>query len=319
MAYGKSSKNADKSTYFTFLGYPDSLPDDWKIQLEATGRPVAISPLHDSDKMSKKALTNSLKHLEYYYYDNRAVFSKSELQAIQDDIDDIKLAINGKPSKKEYFLKPHYHIIYIAKNPVTADAVRKRMQNVFKTTSAVGEVKIIATSVRNMYDYLTHESIDAIAKKKHIYDKKDIVLINNFDIDRYDTLDVADKKAYLNTVLNLVKSNGIQNMIDLEFFIDEHGSEYGVTNSILRDVVDGKSGILRLYFDGNYQRDKRKKEQDKENQLKQQSETDALNDMLVESNWQLKKQIEDMKNQMKLLKDEIPEIVDYVTFDEEEK
>lgn len=257
MAYGKSSKNADKSTYFTFLGYPDSLPDDWKIQLEATGRPIAISPLHDSDKMSKKALTNSLKRLEYYYYDNRAVFSKSELQAIQDDIDDIKLAIDGKPSKKEYFLKPHYHIIYIAKNPVTADAVRKRMQNVFKTTSAVGEVKIIATSVRNMYDYLTHESVDAIAKKKHIYDKKDIVLINNFDIDRYDTLDVADKKAYLNTVLNLVKSNGIQNMIDLEFFIDEHGSEHGLTNSILRDVVDGKSGILRLYFDGNYQRSKR--------------------------------------------------------------
>ncbi len=257
MAYVKSSKNADKSTYFTFLGYPDTLPDDWKIQLAATGRPIAISPLHDSDRMSKKALTNSLKRLEYYYYDNRAVFSKSELQAIQDDIDDIKLAIDGKPSKKEYFLKPHYHIIYIAKNPVTADAVRKRMQNVFKTTSAVGEVKIIATSVRNMYDYLTHESVDAIAKKKHIYDKKDIVLINNFDIDRYDTLDVADKKAYLNTVLNLVKSNGIQNMIDLEFFIDEHGSEHGLTNSILRDVVDGKSGILRLYFDGNYQRSKR--------------------------------------------------------------
>lgn len=257
MAYSKSSKNADKSTYFTFLGYPDSLPDDWKIQLEATGRPIAISPLHDSDKMSKKALTNSLKRLEYYYYDNRAVFSKSELQAIQDDIDDIKLAIDGKPTKKEYFLKPHYHIIFIAKNPITADAVRKRMQKVFKTTSAVGEVKIIATSVRNMYDYLTHESVDAIAKKKHIYDKKDIVLINNFDIDRYDSLDTADKKAYFNTVLNLVKSNGIQNMIDLEFFIDENGSEYGVTNSILRDVVDGKSGILRLYFDGNYQRSKR--------------------------------------------------------------
>ena len=319
MAYSKSSKNADKSTFFTFLGYPDSLPDDWKIRLEAVGRPIAISPLHDSDKMSKKALNSSLKRLEYFYSDNRAVFSKSELQEIQDDIDDIKLAIDGKPTKKEYFLKPHYHIIYIAKNPVTADAVRKRIQNALESTSAVAEVKIIATSVRNMYDYLTHESVDAVAKKKHIYDKKDIVLINNFDIDRYDTLDVADKKAYLNTVLNLVKSNGIQNMIDLEFFIDENGLEFGITNSILRDVVDGKAGILRLYFDGNYQRNKRKKEQDKENQLKQQSETDALNDMLVESNWQLKKQIEDMKTQMKLLKNEIPEIVDYVTFDEDEK
>ena len=66
--------------------------------------------------MSKKALTNSLKRLEYYYDDNRAVFSKSQLQAIQDDIDDIKLAIDGKPSNEEYFLKPHYHIIFIAKN-----------------------------------------------------------------------------------------------------------------------------------------------------------------------------------------------------------
>ena len=122
--------------------------------------------------MSKKALTNSLKRLEYYYDDNRAVFSKSQLQAIQDDIDDIKLAIDGKPSKKEYFLKPHYHIIFIAKNPITADAVRKRMQKVFKTTSAIGEVKIIATSVRNLYDYLTHESVDAIARRNISMTKK---------------------------------------------------------------------------------------------------------------------------------------------------
>ena len=48
----------------------------------------------------------------------------------------------------------------------------KECKKFFKTTSAIGEVKIIATSVRNLYDYLTHESVDAIAKKKHIYDKK---------------------------------------------------------------------------------------------------------------------------------------------------
>ena len=62
--------------------------------------------------MSKKALTNSLKRLEYFYSDNRAVFSKSELQEIQDDIDDIKLAIDGKPSKKEYFLN-HTIILFL--------------------------------------------------------------------------------------------------------------------------------------------------------------------------------------------------------------
>ena len=40
-----------------------------------------------------------------------------------------------------------------------------------------------------MYLYLTHESKDAIEKKKHKYDKADIKHINNFDIDRYVTLD----------------------------------------------------------------------------------------------------------------------------------
>ena len=38
----------------------------------------------------------------------------------------------GNLVRKEYFLKPHYHIIFIAKNPITADAVRKRMQKVLK-------------------------------------------------------------------------------------------------------------------------------------------------------------------------------------------
>lgn len=310
MASKKSNTNVEKSIYFTFLLYPESLPVDWKMQLELTGRPIAISPLHDSDLVSQKELDKLIRQEEEFLSDNRYIFTKQQKDNCEKRILDLKT--------KPRFKKSHYHVIYVAKNNVTADAVRKKIQRLLGA-QAVNKVQIIATSVRNTYDYLTHESIDAIAKKKHVYSKDDIVTLNNFDIDRYDELDSADKKAYLNTVLNLVKSNCIQNMIDLEFFIDERGSEYGVTNSILRDVVDGKSGILRLYFDGNYQRDKRKKEQDKENQLKQQSETDVLNDMLVESNWQLKKQIEDMKNQMKLLKDEIPEIVDYVTFDEEEK
>lgn len=48
----------------------------------------------------------------------------------------------------------------------------------------------VALNVENTYLYLTHESKDAITKKKHVYDKANIKLINNFDIDRYVTLDV---------------------------------------------------------------------------------------------------------------------------------
>ena len=39
----------EKSRYFTFLLYPESIPSDWEIKLELLGVPMAISPLHDKD------------------------------------------------------------------------------------------------------------------------------------------------------------------------------------------------------------------------------------------------------------------------------
>jgi hypothetical protein len=35
----------EKSRYFTFLLYPESIPDDWELKLELLGIPIAISPL----------------------------------------------------------------------------------------------------------------------------------------------------------------------------------------------------------------------------------------------------------------------------------
>lgn len=38
-----------KKRYWAFVGYPESLPTDWKDQLQVTGLQCAISPLHDFD------------------------------------------------------------------------------------------------------------------------------------------------------------------------------------------------------------------------------------------------------------------------------
>lgn len=43
-----SSKNVKKRNW-AFVGYPESLPDDWKDQLIQTGLPFAVSPLHEFD------------------------------------------------------------------------------------------------------------------------------------------------------------------------------------------------------------------------------------------------------------------------------
>jgi len=277
MSSKKSSRTIEKSIYFTFLLYPESLPSDWETSLKTTGRPIAVSPLHDQDVTSKQTLENQKRRFQLELDDNRYVWSEDLKDSYQKKIDDLQSAIDGK---KKFYLKPHYHVIYIAKNPVTANSVRQKIQKLLGV-DALAEVKIIATSVRNMYDYLTHESVDAIAKKKHVYDKKDILCLNNFDIDRYDELDSADKKELFYNVLDLILSENLKNIIELEKFIFERGSEFGISINRLRDVIDGKSSMLRLYFDGAYQISRSKEKQLQEDLNEWKDLAVAKNDIIV--------------------------------------
>lgn len=205
----------EKARYFTFLLYPESIPNDWEMKLETLGVPIAVSPLHDKDKSN----------------------------------------VEGQKYKK-----PHYHVIYIAKNPVTADSVRKKIKLLLGEKSLA--MVQIALNVENTYLYLTHESKDAIAKKKYVYDKADIKLINNFDIDRYVTLDVEEKSELFNVVVGLVRVYTLQNIFDLYDFIDENGEDYGLTINLVNEVIAGKTGFMKLLFDGAYQRSKRGKKRD---------------------------------------------------------
>src|SRR5699024_1245308 len=148
----------DKARYFTFLLYPESIPENWKMQLELIGVPIAISPLHDKDKSNVKG---------------------------------------------QEYKKAHYYEIYVAGNPLTTYSVRMRNQREISKES-VTKVKMNKQSIENMYLYLTHESKDAIAKNKYKYNKKDIELLNNFDIDRYVVFDVEDKDEMLNDVCDMI-------------------------------------------------------------------------------------------------------------------
>ena len=198
----------DKARYFTFLLYPESIPEDWIEKLELLGVPIAISPLHDKD------------------------------------LSDVK----GQKYKKA-----HYHVIYVAKNPVTVDSVRKRIQRALGNKS-ISMVQIVIQSIENMYLYLTHESKDAIAKNKHIYDKEDIKLLNNFDIDRYITLDVEDKDDLLNEVCDMIDEHDLANMRELRRFVRVHGAKHNLPSmKLINSVLRSHTGLIRLYFDAVYQ------------------------------------------------------------------
>lgn len=198
----------DKARYFTFLLYPESIPNDWETQLETIGVPIAISPLHDRDKSS----------------------------------------VEGQEYKKA-----HYHVIYVAKNPVTTDSVRFKIKNLLGNQS-LAKVQIVSQSMESMYLYLTHESKDAIAKNKYKYNKADIKLLNNFDIDRYITLDVEDKDDMLNDVCDMIDDHSLANIRELRRFIKEHGTEYNLPSmKIINSVLRSHTGLIRLYFDAVYQ------------------------------------------------------------------
>lgn len=199
----------EKSRYFTFLLYPESVPDDWQMKLETLDVPIAISPLHDKD------------------------LSESNVNTV--------------------YKKAHWHLIYVAKNPVTADSIRVKIKRLLGEKSC-NCVQIVERGMSSMYLYLTHESKDAIAKQKHVYDKKDIVLINNFDIERYVVLDETEKKRLRKLLCEIIRDNHIINVIELESFIFLRGAEYDETlTSSLHEILSGYTALFRLYFDANYQ------------------------------------------------------------------
>ena len=150
------------------------------------------------------------------------------------------------------YKKAHYHGIYIARNPVTAESVRNKLRAVLSTKDceckAVAMVQIIHEAVENVYQYLTHESKDAVAKGKQVYAKKDIKHINNFDIERYVTIDVETKNQVLKTLLMLIKQYSIPNILDLHDFVEENGEVYGIDINLFLTTVENKSSILRLYL-----------------------------------------------------------------------
>ncbi|MGO4990518.1 hypothetical protein ACTQ5H_09080, partial [Limosilactobacillus reuteri] len=84
--------------------------------------------------------------------------------------------------------------------------------------------------------------------------QQDITLINNFDIDRYISLDVEDKDDMLNTVCDLIDEYGLANIRELKRFVRDYGDKYGLPSmKIINSVLCAHTALVRLYFDAVYQ------------------------------------------------------------------
>lgn len=237
-----------KARNFAFILYPESLPKDWKEKLESTDIPMAVSPLHDKDEREIKPQS----------------------------------AFPGEEIPHEKYKKPHYHVMYCAPNPVTVDGVRNKIKRKLGDNT-ISHVEIV-DGVESYYKYLTHESKDAIKKKKTKYDKKDLIHLNNFDIDRYITLDDVQKKEMFNAITGAIRAHGLMNIFDLSDYVEEHGAAIGIPSiDVMNDIIAPKTGLLRMYFDGAYQRRKQQTEEwprvsDEENQRRYDEMNEQIGD-----------------------------------------
>ena len=78
----------------------------------------------------------------------------------------------------------------------------------------------------------------------NIFTIKNILHINDFDLDRYITLDESQKRELRDQLVEIINQCGIVNLKELKAFLDWRGQEFGISNQ--RDVTDviGSNGNL---------------------------------------------------------------------------
>ena len=209
------------------------------------------------DKPNGKTISKSRYFCFLLYPDSSPQDALDRLTALGQPIaispaHDKDVAEVNKETGEVRYKKKHVHCIYVANNNVTTDSVRKKLQRALGT-QAVNMVQI-CDNVGNYYKYLTHESADAIAKGKPKYDASKIILLNNFDIDRYTDLSKEAKEDMLEKVCDLIENNYLCNIVQLKRFVRE--VDCGVTTRNVMDVAQSYSSVLRMFFDGAYQESK---------------------------------------------------------------
>ena len=103
--------------------------------------------------------------------------------------------------------------------------------------------------IRNVYDYLIHDTEDCRKKGKEQYDPSERITGNNFDIGAYEQLGTAEKNEMFLEMGQAIREHGFTNYMDFyEFVVDT----YEDMNYI--EVMRCYSGHFERMTRGNYQR-----------------------------------------------------------------
>lgn len=127
-----------------------------------------------------------------------------------------------KDSKSEH-RKDHVHLIVAFPNTTTY----KHALNVMDQLSAEGKKAInkceAVIGIRNVYDYLIHDTEDCRKKGKEQYDPSERITGNNFDIGAYEQLGTAEKNEMFLEMGEAIREHGFTNYMDFyEYVVDTY-------------------------------------------------------------------------------------------------
>ena len=153
-----------------------------------------------------------------------------------------------KDTKSEH-RKDHMHLILSFPNTTTY----KHAMSVFNQLSAEGKTarnKCEAIiNIRNMYDYLIHDTETCRKQKKELYSKEDRITGNNFDIGAYEQLGVAEKNDMCKELCTAILDNGFTNFTDFFAFV-----MVAYDDSNYFEIIKTYSGLFERLTRGNFQK-----------------------------------------------------------------
>lgn len=153
-----------------------------------------------------------------------------------------------RDSKSEH-RKDHVHLILAFPNTTTY----QHALTVFGLLSADGKKALnkveACVSIRNVYDYLIHDTETCRKQGKEQYSPSERITGNNFDIGAYEQLGTAEKNEMFISLSNAIRDNKIFNYMDFyEYVVDT----YEDVNYI--EVMRCYSRHFQQLCDGNYQK-----------------------------------------------------------------
>lgn len=230
----KKTKKANQKyigSNFTYLIYPDSAPTDWIDRLSSTGRQILISPIHNRDPLFSNDITEKDQELKTFLEEEiNEILKAEEIEPFETQEFTYQKSIpklNGETVIEEvqaYFYinnfneifiikKPHYHVVESRLKEVQCDTVRSQIQKAFETTEAVKQIQVVG-DLKNMVNYLTHNTEQAIADGKYQYDKAELIPLNGFDLTKLYKLD-KDYLFKLNMeIMPIIRQNECKNIAE---------------------------------------------------------------------------------------------------------